>query len=1080
MIARAVDDSRAEARFFVLRTPLLPWDQLAAWSDGLAAPQAAADGGDLEAALAADRALLRRRLDAVTRTPAVAEALWLASPSLVEGLDAWRRDPESRKGQRAEQALVRYFARIAGRPTPYGLFAGTSIGWTGDATAISLAPQNAYRRASRLDMDFLVSLAEALAALPDVRRQLVVRPSSSLHLAGGRWRYVETRPAPHGGRSHHLVAAEPSEALDELLTRAAGGLTQAALADHLAAWSGGEVTCEEAMEFVEEVTASGLLVADLVPPATGEDAGAVLARALATTTAHHAGDALAAARRALAGLDRRGPGADPAAYAAIAAEMADMPVSAHPARLAQVDLVKPLVVACLGTEILDQLRLGVALLHRLCHRPATNPLARFREDFLERWSDGQEVPLAFVLDEDVGIGFARSTAPGAGASPLIAGLPFAGGAGSRSWGSREQALLELAESSEEGEPVELGDAWVERLAEDAPPPLPDAFHVIAAIAAASPEDIAHGRFQVLFDHASGPSGVRLLSRFCHALPELVPELAAHLAAEEALRPDGIFAEVVHLPEGRLGNVVHRPVLRGWEIPFLGRSAAPPERQLPISDLTVTVVGDEIELRSRRLGRRVQPCLTSAHNFDHESVGLYRFLCTLQGQGLAAGVTWSWGPLEGAAFTPRVTRGRLVLARARWRVAAAEINHLAGAREGARYRRALEWRRRRRVPRWVLLVEGDRHLPIDLDNPLSLDALLDHLATRSEAVLSEVFPPPDALCVRGPEGCFVHELVVPFVHGGRPSKRPTVPRPRPVIAVRRSFAPGSEWLYAKLYGGEAGADRALVELAAPWARQAIAAGVAERWFFLRYGDPHPHLRVRLQGDPRRLHAEAHPALVAGVREWLDDGRLWRLELGTYEREVERYGGPEAIAAAERLFAADSEAAVDLLAAFAGEAGAEVRWLATLLGIDRLFTDLEIDLTGRRALSERLAAANLRLLGGGKPMRFALDRRFRERRAQLEDLLWGEAEGLAPVRRRFTERSAASAAAAAEIVHLADAGRLAAPISDVAANLAHMNVNRLIRSSARAHELALFDLLARLYASKQAREASVRPRARAPRS
>src|SRR5256884_9919165 len=81
---------------------------------------------------------------------------------------------------------------------------------------------------------------------------------------------------------------------------------------------------------------------------------------------------------------------------------------------------------------------------------------------------------------------------------------------------------------------------------------------------------------------------------------------SHLTAEEAVHPERAFAEVVHLPEGRVGNILSRPVLRGYEIPYLGRSGAPAARQLPLSDLLVSVQGERIVLRSRRLGRDVIP------------------------------------------------------------------------------------------------------------------------------------------------------------------------------------------------------------------------------------------------------------------------------------------------------------------------------------------------------------------------------------------------------------------------------------------------------------------------------------------
>src|SRR5262249_53171636 len=149
---------------------------------------------------------------------------------------------------------------------------------------------------------------------------------------------------------------------------------------------------------------------------------------------------------------------------------------------------------------------------------------------------------------------------------------------------------------------------------------------------------AGGDFQVVLDGVSGPSGARLLGRFCHADRQLHELVAQHVRAEEALQPDAVFAEIVHLPEGRLGNILARPILRAYEIPYLGRASVPAPRQIPVTDLRVSVVGEQIRLRSARLDRRVIPRLTSAHNFGR-SQGIYRFLCALQAQGTAGDLAW---------------------------------------------------------------------------------------------------------------------------------------------------------------------------------------------------------------------------------------------------------------------------------------------------------------------------------------------------------------------------------------------------------------------------------------------------------
>src|SRR5258708_33122197 len=93
------------AGFFVLRTPLLPFEEFLSLSQGLSLPGALRDSGDLAEACASDRKLVRSRLQELARRPEIKEALWLASPEFFESLATWRSKPESEKGQKLEHAL---------------------------------------------------------------------------------------------------------------------------------------------------------------------------------------------------------------------------------------------------------------------------------------------------------------------------------------------------------------------------------------------------------------------------------------------------------------------------------------------------------------------------------------------------------------------------------------------------------------------------------------------------------------------------------------------------------------------------------------------------------------------------------------------------------------------------------------------------------------------------------------------------------------------------------------------------------------------------------------------------------------
>src|SRR6185369_11823430 len=177
--------------------------------------------------------------------------------------------------------------------------------------------------------------------------------------------------------------------------------------------------------------------------------------------------------------------------------------------------------------------------------------------------------------------------------------------------------------------IEIDEAELEKLASGEPQPLPDSFAVEATVAARSRRALAAGDFRVLIGHVSGPSAALSMGRFCHADENLRQKVLALLRDEEARRPDAIFAEIVHLPDGKLGNIASRPLMRDYEIPYLARSVVDAHYQIPITDLHVSVQNNRIQLRSSRLDREVIPRMTNAHYYSWRSPAVYRFLCLLQ-------------------------------------------------------------------------------------------------------------------------------------------------------------------------------------------------------------------------------------------------------------------------------------------------------------------------------------------------------------------------------------------------------------------------------------------------------------------
>ena len=1056
--------------FFAMRTPFLPFEELLAWSDGLEAA-VLTDPNELEAALVRDRERLVGRLRVILSRPEVTEAIFLASPHLVDAIADWVREPDTERGPGIQRAALRYFTRMTTRPTPFGLFAGCSIGSIDRETKLVLAARSEYRRHTRLRLDYLVELTNALSRDKSLRDIFIYRTNSSLYCSGGRIRYVTSR-VQDSGVSYHLVFAETTDYLLSTLTRAEPGASFDSLATAL---TGPDVSREAAAVYIEELIESQILVADIALHITGAEATQPLANQLRHPLTNRVAEGLETAAAELSAIDHRGASHTPGNYTAVFRALADLPVELNSAKpLFEADMIKPVVTATLSQPVISEIAHAVDLLRRLQSPFPQGALAGFRDRFSQRY-EMREVPLFEALDEEDGIGFDSAR----DATPLLDRLDLSPvDQETEKWGTREKVLLQkIGEAARlHAREIILSRHDIETMAVTKPADLPDAFAAAVTLVAASEAEVARGNFRIVLRAVLGPSGATWLSRFGHADPELQKRIEAHLRAEEALQPEAIFAEIVHLPSGHSGFLC-RPAPRRYEIPYLARASVPASHQIPVSDLTVSLRGDRVVLRSIKLGREIIPRLTAAHNVGLSTLGVYKFLSAVQNQGSIAGnLMWAWGALDAAEFLPRVASGRVILHHAQWRVGGKELTRLTSQRaEGARFAAIQQWRNERQLPRWVAVADSDNVLPIDLDNVLSVEMFLHLVKNSKGAVLTELLPGFDELLARGSEGKFFHELIVPFVKASpvRDSfekiAEPSASTTRAKIV--RTFPPGSEWLYAKLYCGPIAADDLLQQTIAPFVRGVLASGAADQWFFIRYADPDAHLRLRFHGSPERLHQEILPSLQKILAPLIAEENLRSWQLDTYHREVERYGGPEGLLLAERLFQVDSETVLEILPLFNfGDEGLEERWQLALVGVDFLLNDFGYNLSAKSNLVDGARAGLANRFRNGHDLKNGLSEKFRRERSGLEELLGStqDPENSLVIGLKVLERrSERLVGLIKEFTGAVETGQLQGSLDNVVASVLHMSVNRLLRSMQPEQEFVIYDFLDRLYRSRVAR-------------
>ena len=112
----------------------------------------------------ADSEELRAWLVKAWQDPVLREAVACASPSLALRADriAAGRGVPARQVRSAAVALARYQLRAAGRPTPFGLFAGVAGARFGGSALVRFG--EAHRAAARCDAAWLLSVIERCEA----------------------------------------------------------------------------------------------------------------------------------------------------------------------------------------------------------------------------------------------------------------------------------------------------------------------------------------------------------------------------------------------------------------------------------------------------------------------------------------------------------------------------------------------------------------------------------------------------------------------------------------------------------------------------------------------------------------------------------------------------------------------------------------------------------------------------------------------------------------------------------------------------------------------------------------------------
>lgn len=843
-----------------------------------------------------ERDELIRILRSVTADPLVREALEVSSDSLSTVLRKLEADERVRTRQlrRATYAACRYLSRMAARPTPFGIMAGVAVGGFANEARVELG--KAHRKGVRPDGEWLTALLNEWESRAEVLRCLRVCANDLHFERAGRFvlPYVPLRDPNDQAAEEKSVRATPPVRTVMSLARTPIAFTE--LLDQLLEQYPRAASADRVERLLIGLVETGLLCTELSPPPHRTDPLRYVRTVLERTPAPES-DALASIAARFDEYARAPLGTGRQAWEAATKEARELhrgngsPV--------QVDLRMDARFT-LPRTLAREVESVASTMLRLSPPSGTPPhLASYFYEFLDKYGSGNAVPIKEVLDPERGLG------PPTGYR-LPANSRFPEPKPERDT-RRNRKLAELASQAllSGTDEVELDERTISELEpETAVAPAPETAELNVQLLAGSTEAIEHGAFRLIVSPAMGVFAGGTFGRFAYlfedgtALRDVLPPASAdRLRAQFAFQPAG----------GRQSNVTRVPAVTEREVAIGFFDERDQDSVLGLDDIGILAEAGGLSLVSLRDQQRItalSPHMLDSVNRTPNAARLCREITVARTRPLQL---WRWGDAEQLPYLPRVRYGRTILAQARWRPS---DELLEAATDASAWETELDrWRERLRVPDTVQARQGDHSLELDLNARLHRQLLADELRRKPDTVITETTRcgESDFDWLNG----YANELVVPLRANRTESPAPNAPSWRPATA-RRSVPPGGAWIFAKLYSDFA-LHRELLRDHLPSFLDSVESNV-DRWFFIRYADPEEHVRIRFHGDPAVLHERLLPQLHTWARELHECGLIRKLELDSYEPEIDRYGGPEAIEAAEHAFRADSEAVLAQLPLF----------------------------------------------------------------------------------------------------------------------------------------------------------------------
>ncbi|WP_084823126.1 lantibiotic dehydratase [Sphingobacterium sp. Ag1] len=1004
--------------YFLLRTPLLP----AAFAVDLLAMK--------------ERHEIEEKLRRLFQDEQLKEALFLASPAFSVEVQKWL-EYKKESNSKMIASLLKYAIRMSTRSTPFGLFAGVSFGnISASDKKVSIIRSNANQAVLKLDTTILTKIIEQISKDKRIYSQLYYRLNPTLYLDGKYYKYYQK--VTNGKKGQHVLKRiRLTPVLDRVIQYFESNKKIAHYQSLIDLLQDLGTSTTHASLFVNNLTSLGITSSELQPNVIGrgymdsliatleriDKDGNYLNPLLKIKAWLHSSQSVITIRDAIVRL-----------LQPLAPDL-DM------TSLLQGDLLMGMEENNLSDTALNHIRDQFQDLLPLCSPFKLTDFDRFRAAFSVKYED-RMIPLTTALDPDIGIGYGRQEGVYNITDEILGEVKNITPTGEKKYGDhhyQDLAIEKFVESvKNQFTEIRLTNNDLDHIAKQRKQTvntIPSSFYAIGNLLRSSCQE------NLCFNMGTigGSSSGNLISRFGHLDEKLHNKLKESADREQQQFPNAILAEICHYPDNNAGNIIYRPALRRASI-SISPTIDEEQEQIDVNDLYLFLKDQRLILWSKKFNKMVIPRLTTAHNFE-QGMNIYKFLADFQFQNNRLDLSWNWGIMKEQPRLPRISYKNIILSRAQWRIQ--KIAKYPGEPQAfiKNIRTELD------IPAMVIISNGDNELLINLDNPFCINILLDHICKR-DTILTEYILNDYSSVSRDKDGrIFANEIIIPIEARQETCIHESAPQES---NLKRCFPLGSEWLYAKIYCGLHVADTLLKEIFPIIIAAINQQDVLKKWFFIRYNDPAPHIRFRVElTDPSR-YSSIISTLNALLEQFIQAGQISTISFDTYTREIERYT-PFCMELSEELFFRQSETILEVIQQ---STSTNDRWRLAFENMESLFETAEFTLIEKRDFCLQMNTIYQQEFDNNKKLWIHLNNKFKEKKDWFNkpfDNLGGSRKRLNALQYRIFST----------LRRHTDQHRFQSVRASLLSSYIHMFINRLFISDQRLHELAIYHFMAGYY-------------------